>query len=52
MEGKKEGGEKIPGWQIFYDDLMLIFVIAVAIPFLTYIVWGLMDIANVPVAKP
>ena len=48
----EEKKERIPGWQLFYDDLMLIFVIAVAIPFLTYIVWGLIDIANVPVAKP
>jgi hypothetical protein len=54
MDGEKEekGQEKIPALQLFYDDIFLIFMLGVAIPLLSYIIWGLMDIARVPIAKP
>lgn len=51
MEKEKEM-EKIPRWQLFYDDIFLIFMLGVAIPLLFYVIWGLMDIASVPVARP
>ena len=50
-KAEKEGKEKIPAWQLFYDDIFLIFMLGMAIPLLSYIIWGLMDIAKVPVAK-
>ena len=49
---EKEGKDKIPAWQLFYDDIFLIFMLGMVIPLLSYIIWGLMDIARVPVAKP
>ncbi len=53
MEEEKRGEkEKIPRWQLFYDDIFLIFMLGIAIPLLFYVIWGLMDIANVPVAIP
>lgn len=48
----EKGTDKIPAWQLFYDDIFLIFVLAVVIPLISYVIWGLMDIANVPVAQP
>jgi hypothetical protein len=52
MPDEEKGKEKIPGWQLFYDDISLIFMLGMVIPLLSYIIWGLMDIAKVPVAKP
>jgi hypothetical protein len=49
MEEKEK--ERIPAWQLFYDDIFLIFMLGMAIPLVFYIIWGLMDIASVPVAK-
>jgi hypothetical protein len=48
---KEKENEKISGWQLFYDDIFLLFMLGLAIPLVTFIIWGLMDIAGVPVAK-
>lgn len=47
-----QAGEQIPFGQIIFDNIWLLFLLGIAIPFLTYIVWGLLDIASTPVAPP
>lgn len=42
--------QKIPKMQAFYDDLFLLFLLGVVIPVVSYTVWGLMEIANTPLA--
>ncbi len=45
-----QGGEQVPFGQIIFDNIWLLFLLGIAIPFLFYIVWGLLDIASTPVA--
>ncbi|MEK6680961.1 MAG: hypothetical protein AABY79_03250 [Nitrospirota bacterium] len=47
---KKEEGERISRWQIFYDDLSLLFLLGMVIPAVFYIIWGVMELANAPTA--
>ncbi len=49
MPEEKKDEEKIPYWQVFYDDIMLLFFLSAAITFILYTVWGLMEIGNTPV---
>ncbi|MBI3399695.1 MAG: hypothetical protein HY265_08695 [Deltaproteobacteria bacterium] len=44
----EEEKEPVPAWQLFYDDIMLLFFLGVAIPTLIYTVWGLMEIVQIP----
>lgn len=46
-EEKKED-EKVPFWQIIYDDVFLLFLLSIVIMAISYTIWGLMEIANVP----
>jgi hypothetical protein len=43
---------KVPAWQIFYDDISLIFMLGMVIPVVMYIIWGLMEIISVPAEPP
>ncbi len=45
---EEEEEEPIPAWQLFYDNIMLLFFFGVAIPTLVFTVWGLMEIVQVP----
>jgi hypothetical protein len=38
--------EKVPWMQTFYDDIFLWFLLAAAILFASYTVWGLMEQAS------
>lgn len=42
---------KIPWPQVILDDVFLLLFLGVAVPFLLYIVWGLMELANLPSVK-
>ena len=44
--------QKIPKMQAFYDDLFLLFLLGVVIPTVSYTIWGIMEIANTPLAPP
>lgn len=45
---KEEG--KISNWQIFFDDISMLFFLGIVIPTVFYLVWGLMEYANAPTA--
>lgn len=42
-----------PRWQqVVFDDIFLILTLGLVIPTLFYLVWGLMDLASVPMFEP
>jgi hypothetical protein len=43
--------EPVPFMQRVLDDPFLLLFIGVTIPTILYLVWGVMEIANVPVGK-
>lgn len=44
--------ERVPYWQVFLDDIFLMLMLGVAVPALFYLLWTMLDLANVPVWKP
>jgi len=34
-------------WEVFYDDIFLLFFLGVAITFVLYTTWGLMELGSV-----
>jgi uncharacterized cupredoxin-like copper-binding protein len=44
--------ERIPVGQVLYDDIFLLFLLGVVVPFIFFTVWGLIDVGSVPLAKP
>lgn len=43
--------KKISGWQLFYDDISMLFFFGIVIPTVFYIIWGVMEYANAPIAN-
>lgn len=51
-ENPKAGvGERIPWIQYLLDDVFLLLLLGTCVPLLMYIVWGLMELSNVPVMR-
>ena len=50
LEGLPED-EPVPAMQQLLENPFLLLFIGVAIPTVLYIVWGVMEIVNIPVAK-
>lgn len=55
MASPEKGGqsptpERIPAMQRILDNPFLLLFIGVSVPFVLYIVWGIMDIISIPVA--
>jgi hypothetical protein len=46
------GDEPIPWYQALTDDVFLLLMAGLVVPTLFYIVWGLLELANVPLFKP
>lgn len=40
--------ERVPWQQVLLDDIFLLLLAGLVVPTLTYIVWGLISLANVP----
>jgi len=45
-----ESNKKVSYWQVFYDDIYLLFFLSAAITFISYTVWGLIELGSVPVS--
>ena len=43
--------ERTPLAQAFFDNIFLLLVLGIAVPVIFYTIWGLFEIASVPVAK-
>lgn len=42
-----KGDRKVSYWQVFLDDIHLIFFLGIAVFFISYTVWGLAEISTV-----
>jgi hypothetical protein len=38
--------DKVPLIQMLYDDIFLMFLLGIAVPALTYTIWGLIEVAS------
>jgi hypothetical protein len=45
------GDERIPAMQRILDNPFLLLFLGVAMPTVLYIVWGIMEIVTIPIAK-
>lgn len=43
--------EKLPFWQRVMDNHFLLLFLGVVMPTVFYILWGIMEIANLPIAE-
>ncbi len=43
--------EKLPFWQRLMDNHFLLLFLGVVIPTVFYLMWGIMEIANLPIAE-
>ena len=44
--------ERIPAFQQILDNPFLLLFIGIAVPTLTYIVWGIMELVALPISSP
>jgi low temperature requirement protein LtrA len=54
-EEDSQDEKKVSYWEVFFDDIFLLFFLSVAITFISYTVWGLMELGSVglsPLIKP
>jgi hypothetical protein len=47
---EQEDLEQIPAMQRFLDNPFLLLVVGVAVPTIFYIVWGVIEITQIPIA--
>ena len=45
------GGERMPVMQAVIDNPFLLLFIGVAVPAISYLIWGIMDIILIPIGK-
>jgi hypothetical protein len=43
--------EKIPLAQAFFDNIFLLLVLGLVVPVVFYTIWGLLEIASIPLAR-
>ncbi len=54
-QDETQSTEKISYWEVFFDDIFLLFFLGVAIPFVSFTIWGLMELSSAdvsPLVKP
>jgi hypothetical protein len=44
--------ERVPLAQAFFDNIFLLLVLGLAVPIIFYTIWGLIEIASIPIAPP
>jgi hypothetical protein len=42
--------ERVPLAQVFFDNIFLLLVLGLAVPIVFYTIWGLLEIASIPLA--
>jgi hypothetical protein len=47
-----EPPDRVPLAQAFFDNIFLLLVLGIAVPVLFYTIWGLFEIASIPLAPP
>jgi hypothetical protein len=46
------GPDRVPLAQTFFDNIFLLLVLGLAVPIVFYTIWGLIEIASIPLAPP
>lgn len=46
-----ERGERVPFMQRVLDNPFLLLFLGVVVPAVFYLMWGVMEVANIPIAK-
>jgi hypothetical protein len=49
--GSGGGGEPLPFMQRLLDNHWLLLVLGVAVPTVLYVIWGVMEVAQIPIAQ-
>lgn len=49
--GEGGGDERIPFFQQVLDNPFLLLFIGVTVPTVFYVIWGIIEVANIPIAK-
>ena len=49
-EPAAETPEKVPLAQAFFDNVFILLVLGLAVPIVFYTIWGLLEIASIPLA--
>jgi hypothetical protein len=44
-------GERLPAMQLLLDNPFLLLFIGVAVPAVLYTIWGVMEVAQIPIAQ-
>ena len=44
--------ERVPFWQRVLDNPFLLLFLGVAMPTIIYIIWGIMELVQIPVSPP
>jgi hypothetical protein len=44
--------DRVPLAQVFFDNMFLLLVLGLAVPIVFYTIWGLLEIASIPLAPP
>ena len=51
MQAHETDDEKVPWMQQLLDNPFLLLFIGVAVPMIVYVLWGVIDILTIPLAK-
>jgi len=46
----EETERRVNYWQIFYDDIFLLFFLGAAIYLISYTIWGLIELSSAPLS--
>jgi hypothetical protein len=49
--GGESAGERLPFMQRVLDNHFLLLFLGVTVPAVFYLMWGVMEVANIPIAK-
>ncbi|MBA7475618.1 hypothetical protein ES703_98178 [subsurface metagenome] len=48
---RKDGTERVPMMQQILDNPFLLLFLGVTLPTVLYLIWGVMEVASIPLAK-
>ena len=51
MADKSDDESRPPLMQVVFDNIFLLLLIGVVVPVVFYTIWGLLEIASIPVAR-
>jgi len=51
MAERREDEARPPLMQVVFDNIFLLLLIGVVVPVVFYTIWGLLEIASIPVAR-